>query len=132
MEIRKYSKQDEARLMSLLQTEGDEWACYWKEPYAHRYADALANSITYVACESDALCGYVRALMDHGFYIYVCDLLVLKPYRGRSIGRQLMERLLTDFPNQNVYVMSDVDEYYQKLGYTREGSVFEVKRTLSE
>ncbi len=47
-------------------------------------------------------------------------------YRGRSLGRRLMERIYDDYPNQIVYVMSDVDEYYKKKGYRREGSVFEV------
>jgi GNAT superfamily N-acetyltransferase len=62
-----------------------------------------------------------------GFYIYVCDLLVTAKYRGRDIGRKLMEQLTTDYPNQTVFVMSDVDEYYQKLGYPIIGSILEVR-----
>ena len=31
------------------------------------------------------------------------------------------------FSNQPVYVMSGIDTYYEKLGYRREGSIFEVK-----
>jgi GNAT superfamily N-acetyltransferase len=54
-------------------------------------------------------------------------LLVRKSYRGRNIGKILMERVCRDFPGQTVYVMSDVDLYYEKLGYRREGSIFEVK-----
>lgn len=38
-----------------------------------------------------------------------------------------MERVCQDFPDQPVYVMSDVDSYYEKLGYIREGSIFRVK-----
>jgi hypothetical protein len=38
-----------------------------------------------------------------------------------------MERVCRDFPNQPVYVMSDSDPYYEKLGYEREGSIFIVK-----
>jgi hypothetical protein len=45
--------------------------------------------------------------------VYIFDLLVKKSYRGQQ--------------NQPVYVMSDVDPYYEKLGYRREGSIFEVK-----
>ncbi len=37
-----------------------------------------------------------------------------------------MECIYADYPGQVVYVMSDVDEYYKKLGYQRAGSVFEV------
>jgi hypothetical protein len=39
----------------------------------------------------------------------------------------LMETVCEDFSDQLVYVMSDVDTYYEKLGYQREGSIFEVK-----
>lgn len=62
-----------------------------------------------------------------GFGVYIYDLLVRKSYRGRQLGKTLMERVCQDFPSQTIYVMSDVDPYYEKLGYRREGSIFEVK-----
>lgn len=37
------------------------------------------------------LCGYSRSLDDFGEYIYVCDFLVMPAYRGKGIGRKLME-----------------------------------------
>ena len=80
--------------------------------------------------EGNRLCAYVRSLDDCGFYIYVCDLLVRKSDRGKQIGRKLMERVVDDYPNQTVYVMSDVDAYYVKQGYHREGSVFEVVKMI--
>jgi len=47
-------------------------------------------------------------------------------YRGKEIGRKLMECIYKDYPNQVVYVMSDVDGYYEKVDYKRIGSIFEV------
>ena len=127
MEIMKYFRsRDEDKLMELIKNEGEAWSCYWAEAYAEKYRSALHQSITYVAYENDLLIGYSRSLDDCGFYIYVCDLLVMPQYRGRNIGRQLMECIYQDYPNHTVYVMSDVDGYYQKQGYTREGSIFEV------
>ena len=55
------------------------------------------------------------------------DLLVRRACRGRGIGAMLMERVRADFFPQTAYVMSDVDAYYEKLGYRREGSIFEVR-----
>jgi GNAT superfamily N-acetyltransferase len=127
MILRQYRKQDdEENLITLLEDEGEEWACYWKEDVVDKYRTALANSITYVAYEDDILCGYSRSLDDCGFYIYVCDLLVRRDRRGNGIGRELMECIYKDYPDQIVFVMSDVDEYYKKLGYRREGSVYQV------
>ena len=60
--------------------------------------------------------------------------MIIRAAAGRKIphsrvfeGEILMERVFKDYPNQSIYVMSDVDPYYEKLGYRREGSIFEVK-----
>lgn len=127
MEIRRYDPhRDEAALMALLRDEGEDWACYWAAPVAARYAEALARSATVVAVEGGRLCGYARALDDFGLYAYVCDLLVAPDRRGHGLGRRLLERLAQDLPGRTLYVMSDADGYYERLGYRREGSVFEV------
>ncbi|MEA5018547.1 MAG: GNAT family N-acetyltransferase [Erysipelotrichaceae bacterium] len=128
MEIRKYQREkDEVKLMALLKKEGEAWSCYWQEEVSLKYKEALVNSITYVAYEGDLLCGYCRALDDQGFYLYVCDLLVDIDHRGKAIGKQLIEKLKDGYPHQNIYIMSDVDQYYLKQGYQLIGSIFEVK-----
>lgn len=127
MDIRVYNKaDDEDKVMKIIENEG--WECYSSENNSEKYRAALENSITYVAYEGDVLCGYSRSLKDCGFYMYVCDLLVTAEHRGKNIGRKLMECIYDDYPNQIVYVMSGVDEYYKKLGYEREGTIYEVSR----
>jgi GNAT superfamily N-acetyltransferase len=128
MIIKRYVKnEDEEKLMDLIRNEGEEWSCYWADEFSEKYKAALADSITYVAYEGDVLCGYLRSLNDCGFYIYVCDLLVLPKHRGKNIGKKLMKRIYEDYPEQIVYVMSDLDEYYKKLGFRREGSIFMIQ-----
>jgi hypothetical protein len=39
-----------------------------------------------------------------------------------------MEQVCADFPNDTVYVMSDVNDYYAKQGYAIEGTIFIVKK----
>lgn len=127
MEIRKYTKDDEKKLMDIIELEGEEWKDYLDPKVPYKYKNALENSVTYVAYEKEELCGYSRSFLDNGYYIYVCDLLVTKKHRGKSIGRKLMECIYNDYPDiMSVYVMSDVDEYYKKQGYGKAGSVFEV------
>jgi len=41
-----------------------------------------------------------------------------------------MECIYEDYPDRIVFVMSDIDEYYKKLGYKREGSIFEVTKGI--
>lgn len=127
MEIKKYSKTYESLLFDLIADEGDEWIDYHGSAGRGKYINALESSITYIACDGTLVCGYIRCREDDGFGVYVFDLLVRKSYRGKQIGKTLLERVCQDFPKQLIYVMSDVDRYYEKLGYRKEGSIFEVK-----
>jgi ribosomal protein S18 acetylase RimI-like enzyme len=125
MQIRKYNKlTDESKLMKMIEDE-EGWD-YANDTLAEKYKAALETSITYVAFQDDEIIGYSRSLDDFGEYIYVCDLLVKPAYRGKEIGRKLMECIYKDYPDQIVYVMSDVDGYYDKVGYKQIGSIFEV------
>lgn len=126
MEIKRYTQADELLMLDLIRSEGSDWDCYSAPDAFEKYKRVLENSITYVAYQGDILCGYARAIDDFGLYIYICDLLVAKQFRGQELGRKLMEQVCTDHPQQTVYVMSGVDGYYTKLGYSREGSIFEV------
>lgn len=127
MQIRRYLRADEAPLFDLLMDEGEEWSDYHGPAGRERYALALRSSITYIACDGPRVCGFVRCREDDGFGVYVYDLLVRKSHRGQGLGKKLMQQVCRDFPGQRVYVMSDVDAYYEKLGYRKEGSIFEVK-----
>jgi ribosomal protein S18 acetylase RimI-like enzyme len=127
MEIKKYNKADEKILFDLLIDEGDEWIDYHGPKGRSQYIKAIESSVTYIACHENIVCGYVRCREDDGFGVYIFDLLVKKSYRGNQIGKRLMDRVCEDFPNQQVYVMSDVDPYYEKLGYPKEGSIFVVQ-----
>lgn len=123
IEVRKYeASKDYKELKEIIRSEGEEW----KEYLSSRYRVLLEESITYVAFYDEKLCGYSRSINDKDAYIWVIDLLVDKKYRGNSIGKKLLERLLTEFPNQDAYVLSDVDEYYKKLGYKKAGSIFKI------
>ena len=126
--IRRYAPQDEAQLFAMLEREGEEWALSWKGDGFKNYKRCLANCIVYVAVEGDELCGFARCRDDDGYGVYVYDLLVSPLHRGKSYGRLMMEQACIDFPESVVYVMSDVDEYYKKQCYPREGSIFIVKR----
>lgn len=126
IQIRPYDPEhDYQPLMQLIQSEGEEW----KDYLSPAYCKALDNSITYVALVDGELCGYSRSMNDSGLFVWVIDLLVDKRFRGHAIGKKLMECLLVDYPDIEVFVMSDVDAYYEKLGYEREGSIFRVRKT---
>jgi ribosomal protein S18 acetylase RimI-like enzyme len=127
MTIRRYELHDETALFSLLEREGDEWQDYWKGDNRKKFTRALAGSIVYLIFDGKTLCGYARCRDDDGYGVYVYDLLVDKTHRGKEYGRLLMEQIYRDYSDVPVYVMSDVNPYYEKLGYEVEGSIFVVK-----
>lgn len=128
MEIKTYSKQDERQLFDMIKEEGDDWKDYHGVEGRNNYLNTLNSSVTYVAYDDSILCGYARCREDDGFGIYVYDLLIKRSYRGKHIGKKLMEKACKDFKDQPVYVMSGIDPYYEKFGYRKEGSIFEVTR----
>ena len=131
MQIRRYNKIiDEEKLIKMIEDE-EGWD-YAEKGTVEKYKIALGSSVTYVAYDGDVLCGFSRSLDDYGFYIYVCDLLVVQASRGKGIGSKLMEYLYRDYPSHVVYVMSDVDDYYEKIHYKRIGSIFEVPKTTEQ
>ena len=128
MNIRKYNKElDEDKVMQIIELEGEEWKEYWGEAKADQYKNALEKSITYVADEDGEICGYSRSIDDYACEIIVVDLLVTPKHRGKGLGSKLMEILCKEYSSKEIYVMSDVDEFYKKQGYQKVGSVFQVK-----
>ena len=124
--IKRYTEDEEASLFEMIKRAGTEWEEYY-DKRRELYKIALNNSIVYVVCDGDVLCGYCRCRDDNSFGVYIYDLLVDENHRGKQLGNQLMARVRLDFPDSVVYVMSDVDPYYEKQGYKRVGSIFEVR-----
>ncbi len=127
IKIRPYRKRQDTKLLDLLLSEGHEWAEYTAPDKKDLYLLNCEKSFTYLLYEDEEVIGYIRALEDYSYYMYVCDLLVRKDKRGQGYGKLLMDHIQKEFPKLTVLVMSDVDEYYTKLGYQKIGSIFEVK-----
>jgi len=122
--IMKYQREYEVELIALLKNEPD-WSSFVSEGAIDRFKEVLLEGETYL-CESQGnICGYIRALVD-GFGIYVSELYVAPQCRGNGFGAELLGKIKQAHPNQDVYVFSDEDLYYEKLGYKRVGSVFQL------
>lgn len=122
--ILKYQKKNELELISLLGKEPD-WSSFLGDDAIDKFKNALLESETFL-CESEGnICGYLRALVDD-FGIYISELYISPQYRGSGFGAELLERIKQEYPKQDVYVLSDEDAYYEKLGYQRVGSVFKL------
>ncbi|MGD9096319.1 MAG: GNAT family N-acetyltransferase [Chromatiales bacterium] len=117
-----YDKRHESELIALLSADPD-WNLFTCEGNLDVFRHALLNSDTLICTCHGSICGYLRALVD-GFGIYVSELYVAPGYRDSGNARELLRKIKQQHPNQDVYILSDEDRYYEKLGCMRVGSVF--------
>ena len=125
MDIIRYKREHENDLLAAIKLDPN-WHIFTNDVAADKYRKRLQESITYVCYEGKTFSGYLRALLDDDFAIYISELFVVPEMRNRKIGRTLISKLSSDFSYLTVYALSDEDAYYEKLGYTKVGSVFEV------
>lgn len=121
-EILGYRVEHEPELLALLAREPD-WQAFMSAEGLPRFRAALGDTSTFVCLEDGRICGYLRALVD-GFGLYVSELYVAPAARRRGHGRALLQHLRDAHAGQDVYVLSDEDAYYERLGCVRVGSVF--------
>jgi ribosomal protein S18 acetylase RimI-like enzyme len=125
MDILRYKPEHESAIFSAI-GEDPDWDMFTKDSAIDDYRKRLRTSITYVCYDNDSFCGYVRALLDDRFAVYISELYVAPMWRNRMIGRSLLARVKADFHHLTVYALSDEDAYYEKIGAKRVGSVFEI------
>ncbi len=123
MKISKYNPEHEVDVLSAI-SEDQDWDMFTNDVSIDIYRKSLKNGVTYVCYNNNEFCGYVRAILDDGFAVYISELYVIPKWRNHKIGQSLLERVKLDFANLTVYALSDEDVYYQKKGYKRIGSVF--------
>lgn len=125
MQISKYDPTHEDDILSAI-SEDPNWDMFANDVAIDVYRNSLKNGITYVCYNNNDFCGYVRALLDNGFAVYVSELYVIPKWRNHNIGQSLLNQVKLDFSNLTVYALSDEDVYYEKKGYKKIGSVFEL------
>ena len=126
MKITKYRPEHEEAVLSAIK-EDPNWEMFTNDDAIETYKNSLKKSVTYVCHDNSQFCGYVRALLDEGFAVYVSELYVIPRFRNRKVGRSLLEQVKADFPSLTLYALSDEDAYYESIGYRKTGSVFELK-----
>ena len=127
MDIFRYKHEHESDVLAAIK-EDPNWDMFTNDAAIDEYRERLRKSITYVCYEEKIFSGYLRAILDGGFAIYISELFVVPVMRNNNIGRTLISKIKSDFRNLTVYALSDEDLYYEKLGYKKVGSVFEINR----
>ena len=116
--IRAWREADFAEIQRLSAGEG------WPTP-EQRPAQALhawhQSWPAIVATKNERVIGFVRALTDEEVTTYIAELLVDREWRGRGIGRALLDacHLLHPHTRQDLLSTEDADAFYQTVGFRR-------------
>ena len=131
IDIKAYQPEHESDLIQAISMDSD-WHEFTNDKTIGSYKAALESSVTHVAYSGPEFCGFIRAIADEGLAIYISELYVVPKWRKQQIGQSLVEHIVNDFPDIDVYVLSDEDLYYEKKGCKKVGSVFQLNSTQND
>jgi len=101
---------------------------YWASA---RPLDTIARSIEHSLCwgayQNGVQVGFARAVTDHATFFWLADVIVDERYRGRSIGKQLVEAAVTSAELaslRGILMTRDAHTLYERFGFRRFGDVF--------
>jgi GNAT superfamily N-acetyltransferase len=82
---------------------------------------ALRDSLCFGLYHGDAQIGLARIISDYATFAYLCDVYVLKEYRGRGLGKWLMECVMLHPELQQLRRFSlatrDAHDFYRRFGF---------------
>ena len=98
----------------------------WHEFPLEQAAEGLKNCYIWCIREDDRPIALGRIIWDHGYVIYIADVIVLPEFQGKGLGRKIMETMMDFIRAQMkpgylfmVSLMSakGKNEFYKKFGF---------------
>ena len=83
---------------------------------------SIQNSLNFGVYDGDRQIGFARVVTDRATFAYLCDVFIHEDYRGRSIGKWMMECIMTHPDLQGLrrwlLATSDAHGLYSQYGFT--------------
>jgi GNAT superfamily N-acetyltransferase len=94
---------------------------YWAQD---RPIETIAKSIEHSLCfgiyEADQQAGFARVVTDYATFGWICDLFILEAYRKHSLGKWLIQSIISHPDLRNIrrllLATQDAHELYRKYG----------------
>jgi GNAT superfamily N-acetyltransferase len=107
---------------------------YWANDRTRQDAETLLAGSDYVFgfrdLDADKLVGFARAFTDGAFLAMICDVVVDETYRGKGLGRMIMDAVvghpeLQKIKHLQLNCNESIMPFYRKWGFT--GDLGEIK-----
>jgi GNAT superfamily N-acetyltransferase len=95
---------------------------YWAKTRPREYTDeAFANSLVFGVYDGQRMVGMARVVTDYIIVAYLCDVFIHEDFRGRGLGKWLMESILAH-PDLNhvrrwLLATDDAHGLYRQFGF---------------
>ena len=95
---------------------------YWaKGRPRERLESAIEHSLVFGLYDKGQQIGVARVISDYSIFAYLCDVFIHEEYRGRGLGKWLIESIL-DHPDLQgvrrwVLATADAHNLYRKYGF---------------
>ncbi len=95
---------------------------YWSPGVPKEIVEkAIENSLCFGLHGREGQIGFARVVTDYARYAYLCDLFILKPYRGRGYGKWLVKCVVECSLLKGVRVIAlatkDAQGLYSQFGF---------------
>jgi GNAT superfamily N-acetyltransferase len=91
-----YYISDNKELLDIKTIKGFLARSYWASQRSEERTErSIQNSICYGVYHESRQIGYARVITDHATMFYLCDVFIDEAYRGKGIGKKLVESLIT-------------------------------------
>jgi GNAT superfamily N-acetyltransferase len=104
------------------------WASQRTEESTER---SIQNSICYGVYHESRQIGYARVITDLATVYYLCDVFVDEEYRGKGIGKKLVESLITSYELKDLMGLlgtRDAHELYKQYDFESDSERFMRRR----
>ena len=96
---------------------------YWAKGRPREHTErAFANSLVFGVYEGERQIGFARVVSDYAIFAYLCDVFIHEEYRGRGLGKWLMETIHGHPDLQGLrrwaLITSDAHGLYQQFGWS--------------
>lgn len=103
---------------------------YWanKRP-AEITEKSIHNSVCYGIYDGERQVGFARVVTDWATIYYLCDVFIDEEYRGKGLGKKLVEVITEEYKEINGLLGTlDGHELYEKYGFKKNTERFMNKR----